>query len=150
MELLQRNDRHQGPSNTHHYLFPFESDRLSAKSVLILYKALIRSQMTYACPAWEYAADIRLLKLQRLQSRVLRIVGNLPRRTPTRALHLTFHIPYVYDYVTKIRRKEAEVIQNHDNINFRNMGKNEAQRRKHKSSDLVAVRHTILQVSKLP
>jgi hypothetical protein len=36
----------------------------------MLYKALIRSVMTYACPTWEYAADAHLLKLQSLQNRV--------------------------------------------------------------------------------
>jgi hypothetical protein len=33
------------------------SERLSAKSELTLYKALITSKMTYACPTWESAAD---------------------------------------------------------------------------------------------
>jgi hypothetical protein len=74
-----------------------KSERLSAKSKLTLYKALMRSKMTYVCPAWEFAADSRLLKLHRLQNRVLRTSGGLPRRTPTRALHRMFHIPYVYD-----------------------------------------------------
>jgi hypothetical protein len=40
----------------------FKSQRLSANI-----KALIRSVMTYACPAWELAADTHLLKLRRLQ-----------------------------------------------------------------------------------
>jgi hypothetical protein len=35
----------------------FESERLSASIKLTLLKALIRSEMTYACPAWELAAD---------------------------------------------------------------------------------------------
>jgi hypothetical protein len=38
-------------------------DRLSAKSKLTLYKALIRSEMTYDCPTWEFAANSPLLKL---------------------------------------------------------------------------------------
>jgi len=71
-------------------------------------------------------------KLQRLQDRVLRNTGNLPTRTPTRALHLASQVPYVYDYTTKICRKQAEVIQNHNNVNVRNVGKNEAQHMKHK------------------
>jgi hypothetical protein len=37
----------------------------------MLYKAMIRSVTTYACPTWEYAAHAHLLKLQRLQNRVL-------------------------------------------------------------------------------
>jgi hypothetical protein len=40
--------------------------------------------MTYACPAWEFAADSHPLKLQCLQNIDLRITGNLPRRTQTR------------------------------------------------------------------
>jgi hypothetical protein len=45
----------------------FKSERLSANIKLILHKPLIRSVMTYACPACELAADTYLLKLQRLQ-----------------------------------------------------------------------------------
>jgi hypothetical protein len=86
--------------------------------------------MTYACPAWEFAADSHLLKLQRLQNRVL--CTTAPRRTPTRALHRAFQLPYVYDYITKICRKQAEVMQIHDDVNVRNIGKNEAQYRKYK------------------
>jgi hypothetical protein len=47
--------------------------------------------MTYACPAWEFAAD--LLKLQRLQNKALSTTGNFPRQTPVRELHKAFNIP---------------------------------------------------------
>jgi hypothetical protein len=49
--------------------------------------------MTYACPAWEFAADTHL------QNKVLRTIGNFPRRTPVRELHNVFTIPYIYDYI---------------------------------------------------
>jgi hypothetical protein len=39
-----------------------QSERLSAKIKLTLHKALIRTVITYACPAWELAADTYLLK----------------------------------------------------------------------------------------
>jgi hypothetical protein len=54
--------------------------------------------MTYASPAWEFAANTHLLKLQRLQNKVLRTIGNFPRRTLVRELHKAFSIPYIYDY----------------------------------------------------
>jgi hypothetical protein len=41
----------------------FKSERLSANIKLTIHKALIRSVMTYACPAWEFAAESLLLKL---------------------------------------------------------------------------------------
>jgi hypothetical protein len=33
--------------------------------------------MTYACPAREFTAETYILKLQRLQNKVLRTIGNL-------------------------------------------------------------------------
>jgi hypothetical protein len=82
--------------------------------------------MTYACPAWEFAAESLLLKLQRLQNKVLRTIGSFPRRTSVRDKHVAFQIPYVYHYITKSCRQQAEVIQNHENENVRYIGDAEA------------------------
>jgi hypothetical protein len=75
------------------------SECLSANIKLTLHKARIRSVMTHACPTWELAADTYLLKLQRLQNKVLHTTGNFPRCTPVRDLHTIFNLPYVYDYI---------------------------------------------------
>jgi hypothetical protein len=50
----------------------YRSERLSANIKLNLHKAPIISVMTYACPALELVANTYLLKLQRLQNKVLR------------------------------------------------------------------------------
>jgi hypothetical protein len=55
--------------------------------------------MTYACLTWEFAADSHLLKLQRLQNKVLGTIGKLPRRIPTRDLH----VAYIYDCYTTMQ-----------------------------------------------
>jgi hypothetical protein len=73
----------------------FKSGRLNANIKLTLPKSLIRSIMTYTCPALEFAAETHLLKLQRLQNQVLHTTGNFPRRTSVRDLHVAFQIPYV-------------------------------------------------------
>jgi hypothetical protein len=88
--------------------------------------------MTYVCPAWQFATDTHLLKLQRLQNKVLRTTGNFPRRTPVRDLHVSLKIPYVYDFIIKSCRQQAEVIQNQHNPNVRNIGQGETQQRKDK------------------
>jgi hypothetical protein len=88
--------------------------------------------MTYACPAWEFAADTHLLKLQRLQNKVLRTIRNFPRHTPVFELHKAFNIPYSYDYITKLCRKQAKIIQNHGNANVCNIGQGEPRHRKYK------------------
>jgi hypothetical protein len=86
--------------------------------------------MTYACPAWEFAAETYLLKLQRLQNKV----GNLPRCTLFRDIHVAFQIPYAYDYITKLCRRQAEIIHNRENENVRNIGQGETPHIKHKKA----------------
>jgi hypothetical protein len=46
-------------------------------------------------------------------------------------MHKSFHMPYVYDYIT-LCRQQAEVIQNHENENVRYIGQGEARHRKYK------------------
>jgi hypothetical protein len=45
------------------------------KKKLTLHKAVIKSVTTYACLAWEFVADICLLKLQHLQNKLLPTTG---------------------------------------------------------------------------
>jgi hypothetical protein len=44
---------------------------------------------------------------------------------------MAFNIPYVHYYITKLSRQQAEVIQNHENANVRNIGLGEARQRKY-------------------
>jgi hypothetical protein len=104
----------------------FKSERLNANIKLTLREGFIRSVITYASPAWEFAAVSHLMKLKHLQNKVLHTTGNYPRGTPVRDLHTAFKIPFVNDYITKLCRQQAEVIQNHDNENVRNIGKGES------------------------
>jgi hypothetical protein len=87
-------------------------------------------------PAWKFAADNHLLKLQRLQNKVLRTIGNFSRRTRGRDLHMAFKLPYIYDYITKLWRQQAEIVQNHEKANVRNIGQGEPRHRKYKSLKL--------------
>jgi hypothetical protein len=90
--------------------------------------------MTYASLAWEFVADTDLLKLQRLQNKVNRTIGNVPRRTAVRELHKA--IPYIYDYTTKICRQQTEDIQQHENANVLNIRQGKAQPREYKKLKL--------------
>jgi hypothetical protein len=51
-------------------------------------------------------------------------------------MHVTFPIPYVYDYLTNSCRQKAEPIQNHENENVRNIGQGKTPHRKHKKLKL--------------
>jgi hypothetical protein len=88
--------------------------------------------MTYACSAWESATDAHRLNRQRLQYKVLRIIGKFPRRILVRELHMSFQVPYIYDYITKFSGKQTEVIQNHENAIVGDIGTGETRHRKYK------------------
>jgi hypothetical protein len=46
--------------------------------------------MTYACPAWKFAADTHLLTLKRLENKVLNTNDKFPNCTPLRELYVAF------------------------------------------------------------
>jgi hypothetical protein len=91
---------------------------------------------TNTCPAWEIAADTHLSKLQRLKNKVLRTIGNFPRCTSVGDLHTAFNLPYSYDYIIKLYRQQAKVIQYHENDYVRGIGQGEARHRKYKRLEL--------------
>jgi len=94
-------------------------------------------------PAWECEADTCRVKLRRLC-----IVGNFPRRIPTRELHVAFNIPYIYDFITRLCRQEADVIRNHENPYIRNTGTVKVHTESIRDVHLAAARPTPLQASK--
>jgi nucleoid DNA-binding protein len=51
---------------------------------------------------------------------------------------MAFQVSYIYDYITKLCKQQAEVIQNHENANFRDIGKFQARHRKYKGLKLGA------------
>jgi hypothetical protein len=110
----------------------FKSERPRTNNKLTLHKALIRSILTYACPAWEFAADTHLTKLQRLQNKALCTTDKFLKNTPIRDMHISFQIPYVYDFITKLCKQQAKVILHHENIHIHNIGQGEARYRKYK------------------
>jgi hypothetical protein len=75
--------------------------------------------MIYAPPISEYGADAQLFQLQRLENRVLRAIDNFNRRIPVSEITHGSQIPYGYSFITELRRKHEEVIQNHLNPNVR-------------------------------
>jgi hypothetical protein len=65
-------------------------------------------------------------------------------------MHVAFHIPYVYDFITKTCRQQAEVIQNHENEMFVPLNKARPHTENISGLNLAAVMCTTVQVPKLP
>jgi hypothetical protein len=67
MEDTYKNDSHQGLSNIYQNLPPSEKFALKRQYKFNTLQS-IKSIITYACPAWEFAVGSHLLKLQHLQN----------------------------------------------------------------------------------
>jgi hypothetical protein len=68
-------------------LFPLlaRDSTLSIPNNITLYKLFIRSMLTYAASVWSNTSSSNYRRLQILQSKCLRVIGNYPRRTPSHA-----------------------------------------------------------------
>jgi hypothetical protein len=105
-------------------LFPFlaRDSTLSAQNKLTLYKLSIRSVLTYATPVWSNTSSTNYRRLQTLQSKCLRVIGNLPRRTPIPLLHATFSIPLIRDQINHMSANLFDTSTNHTNPLVRAIG----------------------------
>ena len=72
---------------------------LSIQNKITLYKLCIRSSLTYAAPVWSNTSSSNYRRLQILQSKCLRVIGNYPRRTPIPRLHSTLHVTPIRDFI---------------------------------------------------
>jgi hypothetical protein len=65
-------------------------------------------------------------------------------------MHTAFSLPYVYDYITKLCKQQAEVMQNHENGHVRIIGQAKPDIENIRGLNFVVVKLTIVQVTKLP
>jgi hypothetical protein len=98
-------------------LFPLlaRDSTLSTKNKLTLHKLSIRSVLTYVAPVWSNTSSSNYRHLQILQSKCLRIVGNLPRRTPIPLLHATFSMPPIRDLIHNMTTRFLDASSSHTN-----------------------------------
>jgi hypothetical protein len=109
-------------------LLPIQSERLNANIKPLLHKPV----MTYAYPAWQFAADTYLSKSSACKQGSPHCWQFCEAHT-VRDLHVAFKILDVLDFITKLCRQEAEVIQNHHHCtHVRNTGQGEAQHGRYK------------------
>jgi hypothetical protein len=84
-----------------------------------------------------------------LQNKVLRTIGNLPRRIPIRDLHMDLKLPYIYDYVTKLcmQQKSYKIMKMQM---FATLDKVSPDTGNIRGLNLAAVKYTTVQVTRLP
>lgn len=97
-------------------LYPiFKNKFLNVHSKLILYKSLVRSAFSYACPVWSMTCQTNLNKLQTTQNKFLRIIGNFRKFTPISEMHESLNVELVTEHITKLTKNYFEKIVRHPN-----------------------------------
>jgi hypothetical protein len=76
-------------TGTFHKIFRLlaRDSALSVPNKLLLFKSLLRPIITCAAPIWRSTSHTNYRCLQVFQSKCLRVIGNLPQRTPILQLH---------------------------------------------------------------
>jgi hypothetical protein len=117
---------------------------------LTLHETLIRSVMTYVCPAWEFGTDTSLLKLRQLQNEVLRTINKFLNGAPVRKLHMAFQVLYIYDYITKFAGNKQTSYQITKIQMFAISEKAKPDIENIRSLNLAVIKCTTVQAAKLP
>jgi hypothetical protein len=104
---------------------------ITQENKLLLYKAVIRPNITYACPVWSYISKTKYNKLQILQNKFLRLTGKFRAFTPIFKMHDLLKIEYIFEHIKKLSLKYFNRLENHRNDLMRNI-KYENTKYKHK------------------
>jgi len=91
------------------------SDQLHDRTKVTLYKMLIRPLLTYAAPAWAFAANTHLKKLQIFQNRVLKLISKCPRYTRMTDLHRRLNIDTIFTHIRDLTQTFYENVNAVDN-----------------------------------
>jgi hypothetical protein len=98
----------------------------------MLYKALIKSVMTYACPPGSTWYTLTSGNGSTCRTEFSGLLENLDRHTQVCNLHVTSKISYIYDYINKLCRTKAEVILNNENPSVHGIEQGETIHREYK------------------
>lgn len=85
-------------------LYPLlnRKSKLNIPNKMLIYKAIIRSTLLYACPVWGDCAASHINKLQLIQNKSLKLIYSLPSRHSTYDLHKIANLPTIKAQIDKI------------------------------------------------
>lgn len=82
---------------------------------VLLYKAIIKPIWTYGIQLWGTASPSNIEKLQRTQSKILRMITKAPWYIKNANLHRDLHIPYVTEEISRLAESYLAKLERHPN-----------------------------------
>lgn len=104
-------------------LYPLLNRRskISVSNKLLIYKVLVRPALLYASPVWSMISKCHYDKLQVVQNKFLRLIGNYRRYTQIKEMHKELEIEYVRNYIKKLSIDYFNKIGQHTNKLVKNI-----------------------------
>jgi len=97
-----------------HWLIGRKS-KLTTENKLLLYKVILKPIWTYGVQHWGCSKPSNTKVIQRIQSKILRMVFNAPWYVSNKTLHESSGIPFVEDEIKRIRSKYLQNLSGHSN-----------------------------------
>lgn len=98
-------------------IFPLlaKESTLSVATKLQIYKAVIRSTLTYAAPTWCSISKSTYRNLEVVQNKCIRVIANAPRGAPIAHLLATMGVETIQTYVRRIAERFYDKCSLHPN-----------------------------------
>jgi hypothetical protein len=87
----------------------------SLESKVLLYKAIIKPIWTYGLELWECASKLHIDKMQRSQSKILRMIINAPWYVTNQTLHDDLKVAFIKDIIQRKRINHHDKLENDSN-----------------------------------
>ena len=97
-----------------HWLIGRKS-KLTTENKLLLYKVILKPIWTYGAPLWSCYKPSKTNIIQRIRSKILRVVFNAPRYVSNKTLHESSGIPFVEKEIKRITNKNLQNLSDHSN-----------------------------------
>jgi hypothetical protein len=87
----------------------------SLESKVLLYKAIIKPIWTYGIELWGCTSKSHIAKMQRSQSKILRMITNAPWYVTNQTLHDDLKVPFIKDVIQEKSINDHDKLGNHSN-----------------------------------
>jgi hypothetical protein len=103
--------------------------QLSTQNKCLLYKCIIKPIWTYGVQLWGCAKPTHTKVIQRIQSKILRLILNAPWYVSNKTLHEDLDIPYVVDEIKRLAMRYLSKLPTHSNDQVRTLSEPLTERR---------------------
>jgi hypothetical protein len=92
------------------------NSKLSLENKILLYKAIIKPIGTYGLEIWGCASKSNISIIQRSQSKILRMIANVPCYVPNITLHEDLNVPLLKEVIKQRSTIYHNKIEGHVNV----------------------------------